>query len=505
MKKNFDIDFDWNKEVTFSCDNCEENLRSDQLSRLKYAEYLYYYLKEQGQEKNTVINLNAEWGAGKTFFVKRLYNSLKNKHPCIYIDAWKQDFSDDAFLTLFASLINQIQKYIGDVDLNLQKIGGSIGRFTKNIIPEIVSGLLKEYAGLESLGEISKKAGELMLKEHEEKSKGMQLLRKELSFWSEESFKKGYEAPVFIFIDELDRCRPNYAVSFLEIVKHFFDIEKFVFVIATDTNQLQHSIKSLYGNDFAANDYLGRFFHRRFTLRAPDVGLLIDDKISNSGLSSNFNKLDMLYPHPSNIDQFIKNISSIFNAFDLNIRDVLRNVDRILDLINSGRFKKKIDYIALLIMMVIYDKDHLIIDSMTSKHLSGVPIKDMVSKSQALKGFGLRSMVLSLDSTLSNTKLKYYYTNNYTQFYNNVFGIEDITVTTVGYFDQFHTFMTEIKNRNRTTIPDKDNRNLVIPADPSGLEKIKLHRGALLTEDSMEGIYRLSDYVDFIEMATTFE
>lgn len=364
---------------------------------------------------------------------------------------------------------------------------------------------MKEYVGIDSLGDISKKAGELMLKEHEEKSEGMQLLRKELSSWATLSFNKGYAAPVFIFIDELDRCRPDYAVSLLEIVKHFFDIEKFVFIIATDTNQLQHSIKNLYGNDFAANDYLGRFFHRRFTLRAPDVVLLIHDKIANSSLSTDFSKLDMLYPHPSDIDQLIKNLSSIFNAFDLNIRDVLRNIDRLLDLINSGRFKKKIDYIALLIMMVFYDKEHLIIDSITSKHHSTIPLKDMISKSQALKGFGLRSMELSLDSSQHNTKLRYYYLNNHDNPYNNGFGIEDVTVTTIGYFDQFHMFMHELKSLKHDTIDVQSNRYLVISNTSTGLDKIKLHRGVLLTENSVEGIYRLSEYIDFIEMATTFE
>lgn len=74
------------------------------------------------------------------------------------------------------------------------------------------------------------------------------------------AYENSFSCPIFIFIDELDRCRPDYAISLLEIVKHIFDIKNFVFIIATNTDQLQHSIKNVYGNDFSANDYLGRFF-----------------------------------------------------------------------------------------------------------------------------------------------------------------------------------------------------------------------------------------------------
>jgi hypothetical protein len=71
---------------------------------------------------------------------------------------------------------------------------------------------------------------------------------------------------VFIFIDELDRCRPTYAIEMLETVKHLFDIPNFIFVLSTDTNQLQHSIKAVYGHDFDSHEYLSRFFEQRFTL-----------------------------------------------------------------------------------------------------------------------------------------------------------------------------------------------------------------------------------------------
>lgn len=62
-----------------------------------------------------------------------------------------------------------------------------------------------------------------------------------------EKFKKGTGFPLIIFIDELDRCRPDYAIEFLEIVKHFFDVQNIIFVLGIDLGQLQYSARSLYG------------------------------------------------------------------------------------------------------------------------------------------------------------------------------------------------------------------------------------------------------------------
>ena len=111
-------------------------------------------------------------------------------------------------------------------------------------------------------------------------------MKKELALWSRLAFEREFANPIFILIDELDRCRPDYAISLLEIVKHIFDIKNFVFIIATDTDQLQHSIKNVYGNDFSANDYLGRFFHRRFTLKSPELNELINGVIGVSAGTS---------------------------------------------------------------------------------------------------------------------------------------------------------------------------------------------------------------------------
>lgn len=502
-KKNFDLDWDWSKEDCLSFDNEKETLPIDKLERRIYAEYLYFYLKEKGKENNTVINLNAEWGAGKTFFVKRMYNSLKNHHPCIYIDAWKQDFSDDAFLTLFSSLITQIERYAGKIDARLQKTASSIGRFTKGILPEILAGLIKNYSGTD-ISDITKTAAELMLAEHKEKSEAIIKLKKELSFWAELSFKKGFTAPVFIFIDELDRCRPNYAISLLEIVKHIFNVDKFVFIISTDTNQLQHSIKNIYGNEFGANDYLSRFFHRRFSLKAPDINDLISEKMELE-LKDNFNTLvDNFFPKPSNVKQLSTNVSEIFNNFGLNLRDSIRNADRLIDLTISKQFKKKIDYLALLILMIIYDKDQLLFKKLIGRSTLDDTIDQVIRNNLNINSFGVSELTLTLDCSVHNLGIDYYWINSDSRRMLNT-GIEEVAISAREYITDAIAFIKSAKRIKIQMRNNPSNNHLTFNDTLTSRNKVTLHRGALLEPNINAEIYTLSAYANFIELASSFE
>jgi hypothetical protein len=81
--------------------------------------------------------------------------------------------------------------------------------------------------------------------------------------------------PLFIVVDELDRCRPHYAIRLLEEIKHFFDLSGVVFIIAMHGDQLTKSLAAVYGQEFDTQDYLRRFFTRRYQLRPLSVSELV--------------------------------------------------------------------------------------------------------------------------------------------------------------------------------------------------------------------------------------
>ncbi|MDH0433836.1 KAP family NTPase [Aeromonas caviae] len=73
--------FDWSEPLPWAgpgaIDGVVEDLAGDRLGRARYAEFLSNYLAAEGKQRNYVLNLNAEWGAGKTWFIKRWYMELK--------------------------------------------------------------------------------------------------------------------------------------------------------------------------------------------------------------------------------------------------------------------------------------------------------------------------------------------------------------------------------------------------------------------------------------------
>jgi hypothetical protein len=80
--------------------------------------------------------------------------------------------------------------------------------------------------------------------------------------------------PMFVFVDELDRCRPDYAVRLLEGVKHLFDAPAVCFIFSTNLKQLAASTQAIYGSNFDATRYLKRFFNFEYLLpSASPVGL----------------------------------------------------------------------------------------------------------------------------------------------------------------------------------------------------------------------------------------
>jgi hypothetical protein len=75
---------------------------------------------------------------------------------------------------------------------------------------------------------------------------------------------------LIIFVDELDRCNPIYAVKLLERIKHFFDDDRIIFVFSTNINQLTNTISNYYGSNFDSFKYLNKFFDISFDLNNVD-------------------------------------------------------------------------------------------------------------------------------------------------------------------------------------------------------------------------------------------
>ncbi|OBT16230.1 hypothetical protein A9266_20015 [Vibrio tasmaniensis] len=265
------------------------------IDRKPFSSYLTSFLNTKA-DKGYVLNLNAEWGAGKTTFLHCWYNELSQNHPVIYFDAWKSDFSKDAMLALVDCFHAQLANPLTDNKKLIRNLFEKSGYFIKKSLPSLLVGYAKHKTGMhedDSLIEdittsfgidvAEKECGDALkdvlkdILEQRQKVEGISEFKSALEALAKavievhEQTDTPLEYPIYVLIDELDRCRPSYAIEVIESVKHFFDTKNFVFVIATDTGQLQHSIKAVYGSGFDAHSYLSRFFHRTVTLPPPST------------------------------------------------------------------------------------------------------------------------------------------------------------------------------------------------------------------------------------------
>ena len=333
-------------------DSAEVFSKYSVIDRKPYADYLTSFLRNN-YENGFVLNLNAEWGAGKTTFLKCWYNELKQDHPVIYFDAWKSDFTQDAMTALIDCFHAQLANPIRENKELINELFSKGSHFVKKAIPSLVVGYLKHKTGTENDASLfeeatdtfgidiaEKEAGDALksvlseVLEQRKKVDGIEEFKKALSEIAKEyvavsaNSESPKSFPVYVLIDELDRCRPTYAIEVIETVKHLFNIENFVFVIATDTRQLQHSIKSVYGSGFNANMYLSRFFDQSITLPLPelDVFLTVECKRAFPDTIINKNKA------------IIRRISGIFkyhNIYSLReVSKIIRSLTPILSIKN---------------------------------------------------------------------------------------------------------------------------------------------------------------------------
>ena len=239
--------------------------------------------------------IDGGWGTGKTEFCQkliRLMQQQRRNYQPVYIDAFRSDHSGEPLLALLAEIIKTCTPEDTDGQPSekrkniTRKIAKAAGFGIKTVAKAAVGHVLKQNTDdlaeefqqimndgqdADSLAETVTDAAatiashtidatvEALLKEQIEAEKNLGTLKaclKELAA----------DKPIILFIDELDRCRPDYAVDMLEVIKHVFDVENVKVVLVTNTKQLRAAINHRYGMEVDAQKYLDKFLKYSFAL-----------------------------------------------------------------------------------------------------------------------------------------------------------------------------------------------------------------------------------------------
>ncbi len=308
---------------------------NDALDRKSYGEALLNLVVRSNDA--LVISLDGKWGEGKTTFVKMWQGLLSEENvPNIYIDAFANDYVDDAFISVASAITNYAEENIikehhekiADLKEKSKKVGGQLLSWSAKIgIKAATLGIIKD-SDIEELkdikGDLSKSVSDVVGDFIEERisshSKDIELIKsfRELLSSLPSKLHKGNEKPLVVIIDELDRCKPTFAVEIVEKTKHLFSVENVVFVLVMNKVQLEESIKSVYGQNIDAHTYLQKFV----TLEAK-LPKRIGDRHTND-LGKYANRLLQLHELETWGDDrnIIDCIEPLANHFNLSLRQL---------------------------------------------------------------------------------------------------------------------------------------------------------------------------------------
>jgi len=262
----------------------------------------------------------------------------------------------------FLGLVGQLCNYPNGID---QQAKSNFEKFkiAANGISSILGGLFSSVIdtnkikdGIKELEGTDEKIFDKQIKTY------LQLKKNKESFKKALSNLEGTETIKLIFIDELDRCAPNFAVRFLETVKHYFNAENTVFVVLIDKTILAQNIQHFYGQNIDAERYLSRFFD--FELDLP-LSKSFYEKLVKQNLG----------------DERFSNLLLLFIGF---LKLSAREINKVCFQLQHLRSITSIDRpeIAILLTLKIADSqkfNQLIALVENGKYISGDPISPIVA------------------------------------------------------------------------------------------------------------------------------
>ena len=195
--------------------------RDDLLDRGDAAGELTKLLRN---ERSISISLSGAWGTGKTFFLRRWMKDLQRAGAkTAYVNAWESDFSHDPVIPITSSVAEAMQ------ESRFRKATRALRQEVIDFLIINTESLLEKRIGirLPILQKLRNKNRQ-KLDPYRARQAALKKLRETLETLARETWKDA-DHPLVIIIDELDRCRPDYAVELLERVKHVLRVEGVVF------------------------------------------------------------------------------------------------------------------------------------------------------------------------------------------------------------------------------------------------------------------------------------
>ena len=327
----------------------EEPFLHDRLDRETPARVLTQIVSSV--EGPCVLSIDGPFGAGKSTYLRLWTQHLKNKgFPVVRLNAWETDYTGDPFPALVEGIGAELESPDGgDIEIGFKALREAAGRVAARVIPALIRQATLGWidVGTEelanALGTMSEEAAKDGIVQFQAQRKSLTAFQAKLCDFSEALSAAHDDRPLVIAIDELDRCRPSYAIEMLELAKHLFAVDHVVFALAVNRSELAHSVKVLYGQDFDADRYLRRFFDLDFRLPQPDRTAFIKQLMEATELNDHLERQGL---RPA-IEQQRPLFDAILQAFltkdPFTLRDIAQAIHH-LTLVFASTDTKRVQY-----------------------------------------------------------------------------------------------------------------------------------------------------------------
>ena len=286
-------------------------------------------INSEYEEDSYTFAIYGEYGSGKTYFLNAFQEILSNNNNCqvkeefelqanfklIKINAWEEDYLKDPILSIGLKIANEMKE---DKKLS-DKLSKNALLLGKNLLLNIVKnnsyGNIIINAVEETLNDANKNINEYYLKYKDYLKNIKESLTEYIEKLKENQEDKTKNTKLLILVDELDRCRPDYAIEFLEAINHIFSVKNLIFVFSIDKKALKSAMTTIYGANMDFDNYMKKFIHS-------DVSLNKLTDSDNEEIIEYYIK--KYYPNKPEVDQhaFKKNIPVFLNHFKLNPRNI---------------------------------------------------------------------------------------------------------------------------------------------------------------------------------------
>ncbi|HEY8084911.1 MAG TPA: P-loop NTPase fold protein [Methylophilaceae bacterium] len=363
--------------------------KHDVLNRRPLVEFLAQLIERTGGP--FVTALDSPWGSGKTTLVNMLRVELmKQNFNCIYFNAWQVDYVTDPLVALVSS-IDALKFSKSAAQTSFRKHLKTVRRVTSLIAKRAAIGGAKALtAGVLDLDAELKDITEELVGDSvndivEAFQKEINLLEKfrvELEAAIGQLPKLGKKPILVYFVDELDRCRPTFAIELLERIKHLFDVPNIHFVLSVDKQQLEASIAAVYGQDINATEYLRRFIDLEYGVPIVKTTQFVTSLFLRFELEEIFAKRtlsELRYDRSNFIDFF----TTLAEVVSLSLRAQERCLTRLKIVMDQTPDNYYLEPVLVALLIVLRSNNPELFTRLFNGHASA---KDVMSYLSTLKG-----------------------------------------------------------------------------------------------------------------------